>query len=131
MIPITQGLYVLTEPLTHEFNELELIPTRLADTVQALGYNNFVVCSTDNMTVEVFFENWNFSNWGPIGFDSAKLRLKDGCHLIHGPYKLNVTFTHKPNRYYNTASYSRQVWEKICYETQHYFQYLSISLQTS
>jgi hypothetical protein len=26
-----------------------------------------------------------------------------------------------PNRYYNTSSYSRQVWDKICYEVQHYF----------
>jgi hypothetical protein len=51
MIPITQGLYVLTEPLKHELNELELIPMSLADTAQALGHNNFVVCSPDSMTV--------------------------------------------------------------------------------
>jgi hypothetical protein len=51
MIPITQGLYVLTEPLKHELNELELIPMSLADPVQALGHNNFVVCSPDSMTV--------------------------------------------------------------------------------
>jgi hypothetical protein len=62
MTPITQGFYVLTEPLKHELNELELIPTRLADTVQTLDHNKFVVCSADNMTVEVFFKNWNFSN---------------------------------------------------------------------
>jgi hypothetical protein len=125
MIPITQGLYVLTEPLKHELNECfmmnELIPTRLADTVQALGHNNFVVCSADNMTVEVFFKNWNFSNWGLIGFDSSKRRLNDGCYLIRGLYKLNVTFTHTLNRYFNTISYSRQVWDKIHYEVRHYF----------
>jgi hypothetical protein len=84
MIPITQGLYVLTEPLKHELNELELIPMSLADTVQALGHNKFVVCSPDSMTVEVFFKNWNFSNWGLIGFNSSKLRLDDGCYLIRG-----------------------------------------------
>jgi hypothetical protein len=97
MIPVTQGFYVLTEPLKHELNELELIPTRLVDTVLALGHNNFVVCSADNMTIEVFFKNWNFSTWGLIGFDSSKLRLDDGCYLILGPYKVNVTFTHMLN----------------------------------
>jgi hypothetical protein len=121
MVPISKGLYVLTEPLKHELNELELTPMRLADTVQALGHNNFVVCSADNMIVEVFFKNWNFSNWGLIGFDSSKRRLNDGCYLIRGLYKLNVTFTHTLNRYFNTISYSRQVWDKIHYEVRHYF----------
>jgi hypothetical protein len=60
MIPITQGLYVSPEPLKHELNELELIPMRLADTVQALGHNNFVVCSAGNMIVEVFFKKLEF-----------------------------------------------------------------------
>jgi hypothetical protein len=60
---ITQGLYVLTEPLKHKLNELELTPMRLADTLQALGHNNFVVCSADNLTFEVFFKNWNCSDW--------------------------------------------------------------------
>jgi hypothetical protein len=32
-----------------------------------------------------------------------------------------VTFTHMPNRYFNTSSYSRQLWDTICYEAQHYF----------
>jgi hypothetical protein len=86
-----------------------------------LDHNKFVVCSADNMTVEVFFKNWNFSNWGLIGFDSPKLRLNDGCYVIGGPYKLNVTFTHMSNRYFNTTSYSRQVWDKIHYEARHYF----------
>jgi hypothetical protein len=27
---------------------------RLADTVQALGHNNFVVCSVENLNIEVF-----------------------------------------------------------------------------
>jgi hypothetical protein len=51
MIPITQGLYVLTEPLKHELIEFELIPMSLADTVSALG-NNFVVCTPDSRTVQ-------------------------------------------------------------------------------
>jgi hypothetical protein len=109
MIPITQGLYVLTESLKHELNELELIPMRLDDTIQTLGHNNFVVCSAENMTVEAFFKNWNFFAWGLIGFNSTKISLNNRCHLIHGTYKLNVTFTHMSNRYYNTTSYSRQV----------------------
>jgi hypothetical protein len=73
------------------------------------------------MIVEVFFKNWNFSNWGLIGFDSFKVRLNNGCSLIRSPYKLNVTFTHMLNRYFNTTSYSRQVWDKIHYEARHYF----------
>jgi hypothetical protein len=66
-------------------------------------------------------KNWNFSAWGLRGFDSTKLRFDNGYYLIHGPYKLNVTFTHTPNRYFNTTSYSRQVWDKIRYEARHYF----------
>jgi hypothetical protein len=71
---------------------------RLADAVQALGHNNFVICTADNMIIEVFFKNWNFSAWGLIGFNSAKLRLNEGFHPIRSPYKLNVTFTHTLNR---------------------------------
>jgi hypothetical protein len=85
MIPITQGCYILTEPLKHELNELELIPKNLADTVQALGHNNFLVCLADIMTVEVFFKNWNFSNWELTGFDFS-IQIK--CHLY--PYAEQV-----------------------------------------
>jgi hypothetical protein len=53
-IPVTQNIYIIPEPMLHTIHELDLVITPLRDRATSLGNNVFLVCSSDNHTIQKY-----------------------------------------------------------------------------